>query len=78
METENKDRQDAAASDTKRIVKYTELIEAQEEYIDLLLNELEETASIAHNHGWRSHLVDEGERVREKINKLKSDITLKS
>lgn len=43
------------------------IIEKQKEYIALLGKELDETASIAHIHGWRSSRVEEGKILREEI-----------
>jgi hypothetical protein len=43
------------------------------DYIDLLSNELEETAIMAHERGWRSKRVEEGERLRAEIEKVAAD-----
>lgn len=49
-----------------------ELINALEEYIALLCEELDETATIAHAHGWRTSRLEEGELLRDKIVKLRN------
>ncbi len=37
------------------------------DYIDMLVAELEETAQIAHVHGWRSTRIEEGKRLRAEL-----------
>lgn len=44
------------------------------DYIDLLGAELEETAPIAHDHGWRSSRVEEGKRIRAALGIKDSDL----
>jgi hypothetical protein len=46
------------------------LIEAQNQYIALLGKEIDSAVSIAHVHGWRSNLVEEGENMRNEITLL--------
>jgi hypothetical protein len=46
------------------------IIEAQNQYIALLSKEIDSAVSIAHVHGWRSNLVEEGENMRNKITLL--------
>ena len=46
------------------------IIEAQNQYIALLCKEIDSAVSIAHVHGWRSNLVEEGENMRNEINLL--------
>ena len=54
------------------------LIEKLEEYINLLGKEINDTASIAIAHGWQSHRVEEGEKLREEIQILKGKDELKT
>jgi hypothetical protein len=49
------------------------LIEAQNQYIALLGKEIDSAVSIAHVHGWRSNLVEEGENMRNEINRLQNE-----
>lgn len=44
-----------------------ELIEAQKEYIKLLVEELNETVPIANAHGWKSSKFEQGKIIRDKI-----------
>jgi hypothetical protein len=46
------------------------IIEAQNQYIALLCKEIDSAVSIAHVHGWRSNLVEEGENMRNEITLL--------
>ena len=46
------------------------IIEAQNQYIEVLRKEIDSAASIAHVHGWRSNLVEEGENLRNEIDLL--------
>lgn len=48
-----------------------ELDQALDEYMKLLGEELNETSIIAHNHGWRSKRVEQGELLRKKIAELR-------
>lgn len=43
------------------------IIEAQNQYIEVLRKEIDSAVSIAHIHGWRSNLVEEGENLRNEI-----------
>ena len=43
------------------------IIEAQNQYIEVLRKEIVLAASIAHVNGWRSNLVEEGENMRNEI-----------
>lgn len=47
------------------------VVQAQEEYIELLVKEIESMVAIAYVHGWRSDNHEKGARVREKIAALK-------
>jgi hypothetical protein len=49
-----------------------ELIEVYEKYINLLNEELNELVSVAYIHGWKSKRVEEGQRLRDEIDKVKS------
>ena len=44
-----------------------DVIQAQEEYIKFLEDELKEVVAIAALHGWKSTRVEEGERLRKLI-----------
>jgi hypothetical protein len=46
------------------------IIEAQNQYIEVLRKEIDSAASIAHVHGWKSNLVEEGENLRNEIDLL--------
>lgn len=46
------------------------LIEALNDYIKLLGEELDETAGIAAAHGWQSKRIEQGERLRAKLKDL--------
>ncbi len=48
-----------------------ELDQALDEYMKLLGEELSETSTIAHIHGWRSKRVEQGELLRKKIAELR-------
>lgn len=52
-------------------MKYDELVETLEEYIELLCDEIDELAGIASVHGWESSRYEQGVELRERINKLK-------
>jgi len=54
----------------KRKPDYKNLIEAQEKYIKLLQEELDETATIAWVHGWRSHRFESGMLLRRRISSI--------
>lgn len=47
------------------------LIQAYEEFIKILGDEIDELAPMAFNHGWRSSRVEEGKKAREKIRLIK-------
>lgn len=46
------------------------LIDLQQKYIKLILEEAEETVPIAYAHGWRSTRYEEGKRIRKELAKL--------
>lgn len=48
------------------------LVEAQDEYIELLKREIEGMVGIAYAHGWRSDNHEGGAAMREKIEELKA------
>ncbi len=52
------------------------LIEALGKYIELLVEELNETLMYAHAHGWKSSRVEEGERQRNRIAELRQQFQL--
>jgi hypothetical protein len=51
-----------------------ELVQKQDKYISLLGEELDELASLATIHGWRSSRVSEGEKLRLEIESLKESL----
>ena len=54
-----------------------ELIKKQDEYIKLLCDELDEIASIASVHHWKSGRVEQGEKLRQEIKELKQKTLIK-
>lgn len=48
------------------------MVSKQDEYIQLITDELDDAVSIAHAHGWRSHRADEGQKLRDEIANLKT------
>jgi len=52
-----------------------ELIDALDEYIALLGDELNEMAGFMHVHGWQSHRVEQGIELREKIDRLRKEVS---
>lgn len=50
------------------------LLEAAEEYMDLLQEEISELAGYAVVHGWESHRVEAGIAARAKIEEIKIKI----
>jgi hypothetical protein len=51
------------------------LVEAKNEYIKILSDELDDVFGIAHAHGWRSKLAKEGQAARNKIAELEAKLT---
>ena len=49
------------------------IIEAQKKYIEVLCKEIDSAVSIAHIHGWRSNLVEDGESLRNEITRLQNE-----
>jgi hypothetical protein len=58
----------------KQAERYAACVEAQGEYIKLLLEELEETVPIAANHNWHSTRFEKGEIARERIAKALANL----
>jgi len=58
----------------ENIAPYEELIAAQEEYIKMLGEELDEIAILSYIHGWRSSRFEIGEKMRERIENAKESI----
>ncbi len=54
--------------------KVNPLLEALQEYIRLLNTELTELVGTAAIHGWRSHRVEQGKELRNKIEELQKNI----
>jgi len=48
-----------------------ELIEAYEEYVKILVDEIESLIGVASVHGWRSRNVELGQQCRNRIHSLK-------
>lgn len=63
----NKKYQDALQLEREQKQNALKIIEAQNQYINVLSKEIDSAASIAHVHGWRSNLVEEGENLRNEI-----------
>jgi hypothetical protein len=53
--------------------KRDELIKAQDEYIKLLVEELDEVVVLMSVHGWKSHRYEQGKQSRDKIEQLKKE-----
>lgn len=51
-----------------------ELIDVMEQYQKLLSDEIESMEGLAHMHGWRSTRHEEGEKLRNKIQELKTKL----
>ena len=58
--------------DINKIQAY--LLEAQEEYIKLLTEELGELSIMASVHGWKSSRYEQGQALRDKIDMLKKAV----
>ena len=54
--------------------KLRKLVEVQEEYINLLGEELDEVVVMMAVHGWQSSRVEKGKKLRAEIAKLKSEL----
>lgn len=52
-----------------------ELIKKQQEYIQLLSDELDEVVEFVYLRGWRSQRIEAGIKIREEIEKLQNQIT---
>ena len=63
LDTENKQLQE----ENKQL---KEAVLVQKEYIELLIEELNETIPIAHSHGWETTRFEKGKQLRSKILKL--------
>ena len=63
-------------SEEDRLIGYVDYISALISYTALLGNELDETAIIAHAHGWRTTREAEGLSAREILNKLSKSLLL--
>ena len=58
----------------KKIENLKKLIEAKNEYIKLMSEELNELAVLASNRGWKSSRYEAGKAIREKISQLESKL----
>jgi hypothetical protein len=55
----------------QKIQNYKELVRLKDAYIDLLADEIKELIGMAVVHNWKSRRANEGERLRNEIQKLK-------
>lgn len=55
-------------------LQFSQLIEAYDEYIKLLGDELNEVVPLAARRGWKSSRVDEGIKLRAKIKEFKDQL----
>jgi hypothetical protein len=55
-------------------VRLCKLVNLQEQYIDLLTKELDETSSIADIHGWKSERFNQGETLRVEIAHIREQL----
>lgn len=60
----------------QRSYHYAHLVSAQDTYISLLGEELNDVVTIAAAHGWHSKRAEEGERQRGIIKELKEQLEL--
>ena len=67
---------DRLSPSEKTPINMEELIKLQEQYIQLLIAELEEVVPIAHIHGWRTSRFEEGELIRQKMKEQKAVLTV--
>jgi hypothetical protein len=51
-----------------------DLVQTQEEYIELLREELHEIVPLASVHGWKSSRADKGIELRERIDRAKNTL----
>lgn len=61
----------------KEIVRLKALVKAQEEYIDILIEDLDSAANSASITGWESTLIEDGIKAWAKIVSLKDTKNLK-
>ena len=61
----------------ERIKTLEALAQEYNDYIDILVEELTETQSIALVHGWKSSLVQQGIRARDRLDELLNKLDLK-
>ena len=57
----------------KKIERLKEIISTQDDYVKLLIEELDELAVFASVHGWKSTRYEQGKKLREKIIQLKEE-----
>ncbi len=55
--------------------KSRDVVAAYDEYVELLVREMNQIVTIAAAHGWKSELYEAGKAVREKIEVLKAGLT---
>ena len=61
-----------------KLIGYVDYMNKLIEYIALLDEELNETAIIAYNHGWRTTRKEEGEDARSELDKIAKSLLLPS
>lgn len=66
-----KDKRTSAAGSASRSKHLLALVDALDNYIRVLGNELNDCVTIAHVHGWRSMRVAEGKQMRREIAALR-------
>jgi hypothetical protein len=64
-------KQPQCGGSTSRSKHLLALVDALDNYIRILGNELNDCVTIAHVHGWRSTRVAEGEKMRREIAALR-------
>ena len=67
---QEQDKKSVAANNAK----WRELVDAKDEYIKLLADELESTVLLAYSHGWRSTSYEKGVEIRQKIESILSEM----
>jgi hypothetical protein len=65
------EKRKAAAGSPSRSKHLLALVDALDNYIRLLCNELTDCVTIAHVHGWRSTRCAQGEKMRREIATLR-------
>ena len=74
----DKEHSQQPASTEDKLIGYVDYMNKLLEYIALLDEELNETAIIAYNHGWRTTRKEEGEDARSELDKIAKSLLLPS